>query len=61
MSDLLQVALIAAILFFILGWLACRSLPALWRRFQARLFPTRYLKSAGVWVRNGTSKEKRTP
>ncbi|PLR41778.1 cellulose biosynthesis protein BcsF [Chimaeribacter californicus] len=58
MSDLIQVFLIAAVIFFLLGWAARRTLPRLWQGLQARIFPTRYLKSAGVWVRDGTTKEK---
>ena len=58
MTDLLQVSLIAAVVFFFLGWAVRAALPRLWQGLQARIFPTRYLKSAGVWVRDGSTKEK---
>lgn len=57
-ADLIQVFLIAAVIFFFLGWAARRALPRFWQGLQARIFPTRYLKSAGVWVRDGMTKEK---
>lgn len=57
MSDIAELVLLCAIIFFWLGYAAHRRFPHLWQRLQNRLLSPRYLKSAGVWVREGSTSQ----
>lgn len=52
LSDILQIAVLCALLFFPLGYVAHRRLPQRLQYWKNRLLRPRYLKSEGVWVRD---------
>ncbi|ANI30547.1 membrane protein [Yersinia entomophaga] len=55
LSDIFQVILLAAIVFFPLGYFARGRLPAWWAKKQHFFLSARYLKSEGIWLRDGSS------
>ncbi|CNE26880.1 cellulose biosynthesis protein BcsF [Yersinia nurmii] len=55
LSDIFQVILLAAIVFFPLGYFARGRLPAWWAKKQHLFLSARYLKSEGIWLRDGSS------
>lgn len=55
LNDIVQLAILFALIFIPLGYAFHRRFPQ-WRRYWLNLFLSpRYLKSAGLWVREGSS------
>lgn len=54
-SDLVQIALLSAVIFFLIGYLGRPYLIRLMQRVQSVLLSPRYLKSEGIWVFNKTN------
>jgi cellulose biosynthesis operon protein BcsF/YhjT len=64
LTDIVQLVLLCALVFVPLGYAFHRRFPHWQQHWQNLLLSPRYLKSAGLWVRNGTSsqiKHKKTP
>ncbi|WP_145547023.1 cellulose biosynthesis protein BcsF [Yersinia intermedia] len=56
-NDILQLLLFSAVIFFPLGYVAHRWFPRWWEKRQHLFLSARYLKSEGVWLRNGSSSQ----
>ncbi|AHG20395.1 lipoprotein [Chania multitudinisentens RB-25] len=56
-NDIMQLALLCAIIFLPLGYALHRSFPNWFKNWQNRLLSPRYLKPAGLWVREGSSSQ----
>lgn len=54
-SDIMQLVLICAMIFLVLGYALQRRFPNGLQTVRNLLLPPRYLKSAGVWVRKNSS------
>jgi len=55
LTDIVQLVILCALFFIPLGYAIHRRYPHWRQRWQNRLFSPRYLKSAGLWVRDGSS------
>ena len=56
-SDIMQLVILCAIVFIPMGYLLHRRFPNWYRSWQNLLFSPRYLKSAGLWVRAGSTSQ----
>ena len=64
LNDIVQPILLSALIFIPLGYAFHRRFPHLRQYWQNLLLSPRYLKSAGLWVRTGSSsqiKRKKQP
>lgn len=64
LNDIVQLILLCALIFIPLGYAFHRRFPHLRQYLQNLLLSPRYLKSAGLWVRTGSSsqiKRKKQP
>lgn len=60
LDDIVQLVLLCAIIFLPLGYGLHRLFPHGWRNIKNRFLSPRYLQSAGLWSRDGsTSQTKR--
>ncbi len=57
LNDILQLILLCALVFIPLGYAFHRRFPHLRQYWQNLLLSPRYLKSAGLWVRTGSSSQ----
>ncbi|WP_148875564.1 cellulose biosynthesis protein BcsF [Serratia marcescens] len=57
LNDILQLILLCALIFIPLGYAIHRRFPHLRQYWQNLLLSPRYLKSAGLWVRTGSSSQ----
>ncbi|QHB34434.1 cellulose biosynthesis protein BcsF [Yersinia canariae] len=57
LNDIWQVLLLGAIIFFPLGYMARRRFPRWWEKKQHLFLSARYLKSEGIWLRDGSSSQ----
>lgn len=55
LNDIGQILLLGAIIFFPLGYMAHRWFPRWWEKRQHLFLSARYLKSEGIWLRDGSS------
>ena len=55
LNDIGQILLLGAIIFFPLGYMARRGFPRWWEKRQHLFLSARYLKSEGIWLRDGSS------
>ncbi|MBC3381518.1 cellulose biosynthesis protein BcsF [Serratia fonticola] len=55
LDDIVQLVLLCAIVFIPMGYLLHRRFPNWRRSWQNLLLSPRYLKSAGLWVRAGST------
>lgn len=53
-SDIVQIVLVSAVIFFLIGYAGRPFLIQLLHVFQSMFLSPRYLKSKGVWVFNKT-------
>lgn len=56
-SDILQIAVLCALICLPLGYMAHRRLPQSIHYWKNRLLRPRYLKSEGMWVRDNASSQ----
>lgn len=56
-GDILQLVILCAIVFIPTGYLLHRRFPNWYRSWQNLLLSPRYLKSAGLWVRAGSTSQ----
>lgn len=55
LGDIVQLVILCAIVFIPVGYLLHRRFPHWLRAWQNLLLSPRYLKSAGLWVREGST------
>lgn len=55
LDDIVQLVILCAIVFIPMGYLLHRRFPNWHRSWQNLLLSPRYLKSAGLWVRTGST------
>ncbi|MBN3216969.1 cellulose biosynthesis protein BcsF [Pectobacterium polaris] len=55
LTDIVQLVLLSAVVFFTLGYLAHRVIPHWLQYWKNRLLSPRYLKPASVWMRSPSS------
>ncbi|OMQ20547.1 cellulose biosynthesis protein BcsF [Serratia oryzae] len=56
-SDIIQITLLCALIFIPLGYSLHRRFPNWRQHCQNRLFSARYLKRAGLWIRQDNSSQ----
>lgn len=56
-SDIVQLVILCAIVFIPAGYLLHRRFPNWYRAWQNLVLSPRYLKSAGLWVRAGSTSQ----
>lgn len=56
-DDIVQLVILCAIVFIPTGYLLHRRFPNWYRSWQNLLLSPRYLKSAGLWVRAGSTSQ----
>ncbi|WP_145512929.1 cellulose biosynthesis protein BcsF [Yersinia kristensenii] len=62
LNDIWQILLLGAIIFFPLGYRVRRWFPRWWEKKQHLFLSARYLKSEGIWLRDGSSSQtKKSP
>ncbi|QTF10453.1 cellulose biosynthesis protein BcsF [Brenneria izadpanahii] len=52
--DIVQLVMLSAVVFFTLGYVAHRFIPRWLEYWECRLLSPRYLKSADIWLRDGS-------
>lgn len=57
LGDIVQLVILCAIVFIPAGYLFHRRFPNWYRTGQNLLLSPRYLKSAGLWVREGSTSQ----
>ncbi|CNL11730.1 cellulose biosynthesis protein BcsF [Yersinia proxima] len=57
LNDIWQILLLGAIIFFPMGYMARRWFPRWWEKKQHLFISARYLKSEGIWLRDGSSSQ----
>ncbi|WP_447871266.1 cellulose biosynthesis protein BcsF [Serratia fonticola] len=57
LDDIVQLVILCAIVFIPTGYLLHRRFPNWQRSWQNLLLSPRYLKSAGLWVRTGSTSQ----
>ncbi|EPZ8123457.1 cellulose biosynthesis protein BcsF [Yersinia enterocolitica] len=57
LNDIWQILLLGAIIFFPLGYMTRRWFPRWWEKKQHLFLSARYLKSEGIWLRDGSSSQ----
>ncbi|CAI2159591.1 MULTISPECIES: cellulose biosynthesis protein BcsF [Serratia] len=57
LDDIVQLVILCAIVFIPMGYLLHRRFPNWRRSWQNLLLSPRYLKSAGLWVRTGSTSQ----
>jgi cellulose biosynthesis operon protein BcsF/YhjT len=57
LDDIVQLVILCAIVFIPMGYLLHRRFPNWYRSWQNLLLSPRYLKSAGLWVRTGSTSQ----
>lgn len=57
LDDIVQLVILCAIVFIPMGYLLHRRFPNWQRSWQNLLLSPRYLKSAGLWVRTGSTSQ----
>lgn len=57
LSDILQIIVLSALVFFPLGYLVQRYFSPRYQYWKNRLLRPRYLKSEGMWVRDGDASQ----
>lgn len=57
LNDIWQILLLGAIIFFPLGYMARHWFPRWWEKKQHLFLSARYLKSEGIWLRDGSSSQ----
>ncbi|HDL7645346.1 TPA: cellulose biosynthesis protein BcsF [Yersinia enterocolitica] len=57
LNDIWQILLLGATIFFPLGYMARRWFPRWWEKKQHLFLSARYLKSEGIWLRDGSSSQ----
>ncbi|WP_411754773.1 cellulose biosynthesis protein BcsF [Serratia sp. (in: enterobacteria)] len=57
LGDIVQLVILCAIVFIPMGYLLHRRFPNWYRSWQNLLLSPRYLKSAGLWVREGSTSQ----
>ncbi|MFE8046452.1 cellulose biosynthesis protein BcsF [Brenneria goodwinii] len=54
LSDIVQLVLLSAVVFFTLGYVAHHFIPRWLQYWEYQLLPPKYLKSAGMLMRDGS-------
>ncbi|MBE0149849.1 cellulose biosynthesis protein BcsF [Serratia fonticola] len=57
LDDIVQLVILCAIVFIPMGYLLHRRFPNWHQSWQNLLLSPRYLKSAGLWVRTGSTSQ----
>lgn len=59
-TDLFQVALLSAAVFFLLGFYSRQWIQRAWKKFQCLFLAPRYLKFDGLWMPTPSTHKKKS-